>query len=531
MACDPDTSLVDMGEAANTGLSGLAAPHVVLRGCHLQALSVEHAPALEALDLSRCSALSWFSLADCPQLRRLILPATGPGVELHLAFEAAPSLTIAGAVADLDLCWPGGSATAPLGRARRGPLMGAQIAVLGEAEPIGAALVFLLGAGQPVEGPVLEAWTAAREMTVVGLSEPSHLRLPPGVTAALLQCLPSLQQLAVTHAESLRIEQAPALTDLRGHGGRLAMVKAACTAPLRIHGAWHHVTIHDGALQGVIAPLVEELSAPRIAHGPSADGAIRALLADALSGDADAHVAILAWCRQVRTPRIAIGALQALQHLAEAGFAPEPLWQIRCTLRERLTGAGRPGWDWRLPADLQDRGWEADLRLWLACPGLPASALYGETPTIVPAHLATLATVLAAPASAAQAALLLPLLQMALRSGSYGTRLALPEARMDAQEMDQLRRVVQALAALRRHPACPSLAEEFCGWLQRNVPEAARLDLLGALHLLGAHAATAALLSEAATPLRAPEFRRRATALALAPARYDLLSFAEAAYA
>jgi hypothetical protein len=510
-------------DQVNTGLSNLAAHSAIIHGETLQALGIQDCAALERLDLSRCFSLSWLGVSGCPRLRLLILPDNGCGAELHIDFGAAPpNLRIAGAIADLDCCWTGGTAVAP-GR-RRPPLRSAYLGPLGDELPQQAELLMLTG-GDAV-GPLLDlsSQRTLLEAVLSGLPAIEGLRLPAWTRAAMIQDMHDLSTVTLTAAESLRIERAPRLAEVRGNGERLAILHSALTAPLHVNGAWQAVTVHDGGRYGVLAPMADDLVAPRVINGPGAEGAVRTLLADAVNGSSDASAAIFVWCRQARTPRGTLAALQALQYLAEAGLDPRACWRIRCELKLRQ-GLSR-GWRWQLPTDQHLRGWVADLHLWLACQPKPAEALGEENPVWLPDHFAAVVEALAGCAGTPRSTLLLDLLNDGFRSAAYGLfPKPEPNVSLMAVETDLLRRVVQGLAALRRDPCCPGLVQAFCDWLRCNLRGEARADLLGALHLLGARAATEALLSEAADPQSESDLRRRAAALALAPYRAALFAF------
>ncbi|WP_292257954.1 hypothetical protein, partial [Marinospirillum sp.] len=72
----------------------------------LQHLDIWDAPQLERLDLSRCQPGMHLMLVNCPQLKEVILPATGAS-NLHLDHPAPPQIRFVGSIEAIDGCWPG----------------------------------------------------------------------------------------------------------------------------------------------------------------------------------------------------------------------------------------------------------------------------------------------------------------------------------------------------------------------------------------------------------------------------------------
>jgi len=385
-----------------------------------------------------------------------------------------------------------------------------------------AELLMLIG-GEAEAAVDFAPFPAAREILLADLPQVETVSLSSGICVVMLQDMAGVAAVSLDLIDVFRAERVPRLAQIRGSGGRISMVQSARSAPLNVLGTWEHVTVHDGGDLGVNAPLADEVTAPRVVSGSGADAAVRALLADAVQENAGVHEMIITWCQRVRPrSRAAIGALQALQQMAEGGLDPVRLWRVRCDLHARQLGW--ESWYWDLPADLAKSGWAADLRLWLACQPLPADALGALEPISHPRHLATVVEALVEFIGTSRESPLLELLRSGYRSASYGLS---HKENIWPQEIDLLRRSVQSLAGLRHHALCPELVEAFCGWLRRNLRGDALANLLGALHLLGARAATDALLAEAVNSAAEPEVRRRAAALAFQPARSALLTFAE----
>ena len=520
----PSAPKILLGSKASAGVSGIGTACAVFDGSELQALSIDDCPGVRLLDLSSCASLSWIGISGCRDLQVLVLPESGAGAEVHMDFGmSAPSLLVTGAVSDFDCCWADRAAAAPPDRRRRSALQGVFVGpVCAEMMTGGAELLMFIG-GDADATIDFTRFPTAREILLADLPQVETVCLPSGAKAVTLQDMTGILEVSLDLIDVLRAERVPRLAQVRGSGWRISMVQSACSAPLNVLGMWDHVSVHEGGHFGVNAPLAGQLAAPNVVSGSGADAAIRALLANDAKGNDDAHETIVAWCQRVRPrSRTAIGALQALQQMAEGGLDPARLWKVRCGLHERQPAS--EVWHWDLPADLAQSGWAADLRLWLACQPLPAAALGGREPVWRPRHLATVLEALVEFVGTSREGLLLELLRSGYRSASYGSS---HEEDIPPREIDLLRRSLQSLAGLRRRTFCPELIEAFCGWLRRNLHGLALANLLGALHLLGARSATDALLAEAVNSAAEPELRRRAAALAFQPARSALLSFAE----
>ncbi|QQP89844.1 hypothetical protein IGS68_00755 [Skermanella sp. TT6] len=377
-----------------------------------------------------------------------------------------------------------------------------------------------------------------RDLALNGIDELEHLDLGGSLPMHVeMQGLPRLR--TVTGSAPLSLLRADRCGNLRridGFGEALTVVSSARHEGLEVPGPWTSLLVRDSAPAGVLAPFVEHVSLPGAPQGETAEAAVGQLLRTARTGDARAVGALLHWCGRVRTPRGVLGALVALESLASAGHDADALWSVRCGLQHRAARRGlQPGdWWWSLPRDLDQRGWDADLGLWLH---RQASGPSSTAPLTAwhPVHLVTLASALRKqwPETATEA--LTTLLMQAFGSGRFGRsrhRRRNDSQGLAAEDTDRLQRTVHALAALRSHARTPALVLGFCRWLARNLDGADRVNLLGALHLLSAADAREHLLRIAADGgAAATEERSLAMALAVAPARADIFSDNEVLHA
>jgi hypothetical protein len=494
----------------------------------LRILTLADCPDLVHLDRTACAALRWIAVTGCPALRSLALPPSGPGPDVHVDFGAAsPVLDISGAAGDFDCCWDGGTAAMPRAAARGTVLDGVHVGPFRSATLSRAGLVVLIGAAEAVTSLIVPTEGAMRALVVDGCAALAGVQLG-NLRAAKLHNLPVLARVAASGIDTLRVTSCPEIRRVDGHGTTLTVVDSAVHG-LEVRGPWHGLTCRGVGANAVIAPLVGTLDLPGATRGEQAEPLLRTMAAAAAAGDTKARDSLLAWCRRVRTPHGVLGALQVLALLLSAGVQPRLLWDIREALRNRQ-GEAHSSWHWKLPEDLGQRGWDADLRLWLACPELPGSALEaGEPAEWKPVHLATLVGGLRDFADRPEEKRLLSVLRRALRTSSSHFRRKAARG-LSALDRDRLRRVMQGLVALRHHAFCPRLVAAFCAWLNRTLKGEARLDLLGAMHLLGAQAATEALIRLATKCGLSAAERDRALAHAFAPARSSHLCFAEAAH-
>ncbi|UKJ75421.1 hypothetical protein [Azospirillum brasilense] len=521
-------------------VAGNGASTLVVGSATLRILTIEDCADLVHLDLTASPQVSWIAIARCPRLTRVSLPADGPGTELHVDFGArAPELRVTGWVADIDCCWDQGSAAAPRGRSRRPPLAGCCIGALDPTAAERVELVIFVGADSALRHLHVPA-SAAREVVLVDCASLETLTFGAAAAALCVEVhnLPRLTRITSdAPVRLLRAERCQRLQHIRGFGDAATVLASARRERLEVLGPWSSLVVRDSAPAGIEAPLVERVSAPGRVHGEAAESAVRHLLEAARAGDTQAVGALLHWCGRVRTRRGVLGALIALDALAVAGSDVEALWAVRCGLRHRSVGRGaRPDdWWWDLPHDLEQRGWDADLRLWLRYQA-SASPEPSDAPALQPwhpVHFVTLAAALREPGP--RAAAITTLLMRAFGSERFGRlqeRRRTDRPSLDANDTDRLRRTVQALSALRDHPHARALVAAFGRWLVRNTQGPDRANLLGALHLLGAADARACLLRLAAGDANAAaDEQTLALALAMAPTRAAIFRFDEVLHA
>lgn len=505
-------------------------PVLTLLSEHMRILTLRSCRDVRRLDLRGCPQITWIAIAGCPRLRHLLLPTTEAGVDLHIDFGAAgPLLLVDGSVADFDCCWDRGTAMLPHGTGRRPPVQGVYVGPVSRRAAAGRGGIVVIGDHRPRTTLDLHSLTAARTLSISRCAALETLVLPPRVDAAHLTDLPRLTTLHGVVDRALRVERCPALSRVEGSGHTLTLVDSARTDTLAVGGPWRVVSARDSAPFGVDAPLADCL--PHRLHRGSSPTAVAAALTAACDGDDTAREAILAWCKAVRSPGGVLNALTALRDLVRAGVSATMAWEIRTALRARFVDPWRRDrWWWRLPLDLADRGWRADLELWSACclaRPLDAPTL-GATGHAV--HLATIATTLPDHVGTRSEPILTALFERTLRhrrAPDPGPLWAVEP--MMPEDLDHLRRTVQALAALRDHPRAPAFTAAFFHWLDGNLAAAHRTDLFGALHLLGNTRARPRLLALASGPDLDSPGRNRALALALAPPKSAILSFPETA--
>jgi hypothetical protein len=168
--------------------------------------------------------------------------------------------------------------------------------------------------------------------------------------------------------------------------------------------ALRRVRLHADTTTSVVgATRVVGLGLERLRLDASA---LRHLAFAARQGDTEAGQLLGAWCAEATHPRGWLDALMVLAELADLDFDPAWLWSLRCRLHARCNRAAGDGehavdpaamalnrWNWDLPHDLAQRGWDADLALWRVCRHLPAAQGFQHllAQTGQPRHLATMA--------------------------------------------------------------------------------------------------------------------------------------------
>ena len=188
---------------------------------------------------------------------------------------------------------------------------------------------------------------------------------------------------------------------------------------------------------------------------------------------------------------------------------------------------------------MADRGWGADLELWVACRGVDDSAdAFGASlaraQTLV--ELGALADAwrrshLEAPDREAIADALLASFEHG------GSRPRLPSIDSTPAELigvaaagddRRLQGLIASLARRRDDARCPSLVRAYCRWILAREPRPRGVDLLGAMRALGSEAADSALRNVVADGRRYPEeLRRQALMQLLIPVQADLFDYGE----
>jgi hypothetical protein len=330
--------------------------------------------------------------------------------------------------------------------------------------------------------------------------------------------------------------------------------------PLAVAGSWSRLVVLGTHAPGLDAPGVGHLflrDSPAIRHaslgaftgltlkggsrlstdhpGQAArldEQAVSGLLERAAEGEAAAERMLHEWCGQAVGPREMLDTLRALARFAERHAAPELLWTLRCELaaanRKKAAHAGvSPGeavaaaqrhWHWRFPADLEQEGWEADVRLWVACRGWApvqrCGRLLVRDRRLVPV-VALIGCLGERPWDDDLRTLLLRALSYRYRHLCWGT---------DAEHRAQLGRLVQAALTLRDTAVAQGVANLVVCML---APDAC-LRLLGPLVSAGHGGARALAMSFTRAGGGAePDMRARAMAVALAPARSELFDTGE----
>jgi len=419
MAMEQDSAHVEVGphdlELTEAGGAWLALDAGVrsatVRCPELTAVDLVCSPDLEQIDLSGCVEGLAFTMSECPRLERLVLPSTGPGAVLHLAFgPRLPQLVATGRIADVDLCWmdedhpppgPGlwgaDEGLGPLrGRERREPLRGLAITRVGGAIPDDVEFVVLVAGGDVetlrLPPQVREAMIAdAPALRAVCLAPPARL------AAVELGSLPVLDELVGrARVEQLRVEDAPNLARVDWSGRRATIVRSGGPA-LLIDASLREVLLGESGVRELDARFVDELhlrgcsALRRVVVAPEGrvavsgyseivevEGAatleveevtLQQIVRGAFQADGGLRAAVLDWLGRRHGRTACLEAVQILHACSTRGWSLPQLWEQRCALHARACGGQDDGqrWTWRFPRDLADRGWEADLQLWRRC--------------------------------------------------------------------------------------------------------------------------------------------------------------------
>jgi len=260
------------------------------------------------------------------------------------------------------------------------------------------------------------------------------------------------------------------------------------------------------------------------------------------AGDEVLRQALLRWCSQDGRPPRALRSLQVLRDLAGLGGALNEVWDHRTLLYGRNMGGWptvgqRQRWAWVLPEDLGDRGWRADLELWLACRvGDDSARAFSRVlvRSFEPVHLTTMAELWSdSEARLPDRDAVGLILEQALRAGAHPRgsirRWLSPPGLLDHAYAEERRRIQAVLSGLvrgRDHSRCPALVSAYCDYLVERLPTEEGVALLGAVRSLGGATADRALRIVAADGDRfSDELRRMALMQLLTPIQSKVLAF------
>lgn len=230
--------------------------HVRLDGPGITAVTVDNAPALEALDLRHCPAGLHLYLSNVPALQRLVLPAQVPGAVVHLAADDTPTLEITGAIDELDACWPGFAFR--LADASRAPWDGAEVTATNpttDSEALILTAAADLTALPPLTGRVRDLFLlgtsgagASLDLRSAGHLESVQAHGADGIAEL---CIP-------TGLHALTLERCTGLERLTG-AGRNLQLRACRGDACRVDGVWNHALVDGADFDRLAMPLVERL--------------------------------------------------------------------------------------------------------------------------------------------------------------------------------------------------------------------------------------------------------------------------------
>jgi hypothetical protein len=555
----------------------------------MRCLDLVNCAELRFLDLSACRPGLSLTVSGCPELRRIVLPPGGEGAVIHVdAGDRAPCLDVKGAVASLDACWQDGEFALASPCEECGPFAGCRVddSLRDGVTFLREALV-VVGDREmnrfhlPPESPV-------RQVQLVAAAELDRVLLEgPALERMVLRDCPRLRVVDIrTPIRTLRIERARDLRRVEGDGHALTLAKGSGHVDgVALTGLWEHAAVTESHTVELNARQVARLllrgcsdlrslrtsdetvlslSGQCAPAGLQVDRlnlderAIEALLRQIAAGATEARQALLGWCDTARRPKTRLLALIALLGLARQGDDPAALWTLRCRVHLRSACPGKQkltddealahaarAWSWRLPDDLYQQGWDADLQLWLLCRHTDVAKPFRS---VIPfgAGLTGAAAVarelLRQQVAGSMDSELLALLRLAVAGPRAGGRA--PHLHpwwhhspsLGAAEMDELDQLVQIAVALRDADIADALIE-----CQSRLSLEQRINLLGGLAAFG-HQAARVHLIRLASELRRPssadamfaidrmapprrlKLQQRAGSLALAPARSDALA-------
>jgi hypothetical protein len=544
---------------------------VRLSSPRLRFVDIVSGPDLRVLDLVDTAPGMHLTVNEAPRLAEIAVPSEGAGLTLHLCqLSGAPQVRVTGAVAQIDVAW---WSPAPLGGPPSVDTKPQTALVAGgrhNTEPGHDAYI----------GPYPSVWPDVEWVMLLGGAYPVTLQVPDDVRcqtlsvqdggplttlevglplAALeLRACPNLSALTMLRPTcKVRVADCRALAEVRGSGQVLTVGQNSGAAALTVSGSWHVLNLSASSVRELVAPAIvevnltlcsvlrkvvmlagsrlqvaqvpylQEISGPaRVAVDPrSALGALR----EAVKCDHDLREALFADIRLVRGTNQLLRALLVLAELARAGVDAGRIWDARMDLLQR---SRTDRWLWRLPDDLADDGWSADVRLWLYCrsqhPPARLWQMHFER-EFQPEHLAAIARTLAAvpndgspPWTQARDVLCEILLSQLRRGAVSGRPIYIGRSqRLESDGLEirveaRLQAVVRVLLGLRDQACAGELCDAMCGWLLRCLPCAEGLHLLAMMVGHGFEPAHRALTKVASDREIDPSLRRMAMALLLA---------------
>lgn len=535
--------------------------HAVLSGPDLHAIDLHADAALHTLDLSGCRSGPHLVLMPGAQPSHILLPQGEAGAVLHMDLDAPlTELKIDGAVDWLDLAWRDDEGLVcqvdVACRKRSPPFAGAWLGPLTDAVvPRGLLLItsgsaerFVLPRDAPVQHLGLFGCEVRGEMNV--LCELDDLVLHDV----------SVTRVRVGKVRRATLSQCELLAEVDGTGAQLSIIGGCAPDGLRIMGYWKRAELWGVAARSLYCPAVRDLevAAPEVreivtlwaeatlndersvslrgGRGAAVDGdrvvPVQPMRADDIfeafnTEDQGARSGMVHWARLCDRPSDLWMALRVLAMAVDAGLDAADMWSHRCEIAARRGARGaarnrKNTWLWQFPEDLADRGWTADVRLWLRCVGreVPGAIAFAEVMATShhPVHIAALLlTANGGDTSAAERDLLRTLATRGMRGAIAGeVRIdLLRQHRASAYEQAQtglfaadqrwLQHAVSSVIAHAEEPGCNAIAAAtLVDYLATCAPTELGVRLIGALRSHGcAGAGTALLRLEAELPQRA----------------------------
>ena len=543
----------------------------------LHTLDLCGGPDVETLDLSALPDDLMLYARDLSALRHLVLPR-GAGCHLHLALGAPPALRIDGDVSWLDACWPrpGGEgklsaswnehASALRPRVLRGAWLGTT-----SGAPTDVALLALCDDASTVLDltPHRAACVVVEEAAALThLVADTHQLL-------LVRSAPALLSVTCRQVAAACVEDALAFERLVGDGTQVSLRDSARVETLQVDGSWGEFFLHREGPKRLVAPGVRRFHAelvhrlrldnsvmaekdPTTAREPlPAERALEEAIQDLVAGSSLTTLLkqMFVQAAQKLGPQRSLEALAGSVALLEEARRVD-FWALRMVVarsqRKKSTKGSKntkdtkkaPLWSWDFAPDLADRGWRADLRLWQHCRSVAASARDFEAvlrKSSDPDHIAAVADAARDTENAKVDYLGILGAQLAAGPAEGPYMPARPEkpgaARVPMREQLQaasspriiqaLQVTLRALVRMRERPEVPLLVDQLCDWLVHRLPNGSGIQILAAMHSLGARRAAMSLATLVALPTLRSELRHEALMASLVTPRQDYLLFKE----